>query len=629
MCGICGMIHFERERKVERHILENMTNVMVHRGPDEKGFYVKDHAGFGHRRLSIIDLSEGHQPMSNENSTVWIVYNGEIYNYMELRAQLIQKGHRFKTNSDTETIIHAYEEFGEKCLELLRGMFAFAIWDENRQQIFAARDRIGEKPFYYTEVDNTFIFGSEIKSILQYPCCRNGIDLSALDLYLSLRYVPGPLTMFKGILKLQPGHYLILRNNRLSIHEYWDVPNNLEKVSQNEEECLHRFLTLLEECVRMRLMSEVPLGVFLSGGIDSSLVVALMSKMTDTPIKTFSVGYETDFGTNEFDYAKLVAKKYNTEHYELRIGSRDFYEFIPKLVWYLDEPIADSATIPLFFLSEFAKEWITVVLSGEGADEILAGYYVYKKMLAIESFQKVSRYLGDRFLLNIGKCILKKEKYQRYLDLAGLPLTARYHGVSNSFSLKAKQLLFPGSRDFSGRLDGLFEDYYGRVKTWSKLDKMLYVDLKVWLPDDLLMKADKMTMAASMELRVPFLDHRLVELAFSLPNQLKINREKTKYLLREIGKEWLPSSIIQRGKKGFPVPISQWFKGDLKEVARETLLNPNSVCRDYFEPQSIRGILKRHSENQEDLSEQIWNLMVFEFWHKLFVSSSQIGAQVT
>lgn len=628
MCGICGIVHFEREREVKRHTLENMTNIMVHRGPDDKGFYVKDHVGFGHRRLSIIDLSEGHQPMSNENSTVWIVFNGEIYNYLELRSYLIERGHQFKTKSDTETIIHAYEEFGEQCVEKLRGMFAFAIWDENRQQIFAARDRIGKKPFYYTMVDQSFIFGSEIKSILQYPCRRNEIDLSALDLYLSLRYVPGPLTMFKGIQKLQPGHYLLLKNNSLSIREYWDVSNNLEEVSLDGEECRHRFVTLLDECVRMRLMSEVPLGVFLSGGIDSSLVVALMSKMTDIPIKTFSVGYEADFGTNEFNYATMVAKKYNTEHYELRIGSRDFYDFIPKLVWYLDEPIADPATIPLFFVSEFAKQRITVVLSGEGADEILAGYYVYKKMLAIENFQKVSAYFGDGFLLNIGKYIFKKEKYQRYLDLAGLPLTARYHGVSNSFSPKAKQLLFPDTGAFAGQLERLFEDYYARVKTWSNLDKMLYVDLKVWLPDDLLMKADKMTMAASMELRVPFLDHRLVELAFSLPNHLKINGKKTKYLLREIGKERLPSPIINREKKGFPVPISQWLKGDLSEVARETLLGPQSACRNYFEPQTIKGILKRHSENQEDLSEQIWNLLVFEFWHKIFIKSLEIGTLV-
>ena len=623
MCGICGVVHFERERKVDRHILEKMTNVMVHRGPDDKGYYVKDHVGFGHRRLSIIDLSEGHQPMSNENSTVWIVFNGEIYNYLELRAQLMERGHQFKTNSDTETIIHAYEEFGEKCLELLRGMFAFAIWDENRQQIFAARDRIGEKPFYYTEVDGTFIFSSEIKSILQFPSFRKEIELSALDLYLSLRYVPGPLTMFKGILKLQPGHYLILKGNRLSIHEYWDVPNNLGKVSRNEEECHHRFLTLLEECIRMRLMSEVPLGVFLSGGIDSSLVVALMSAMTDIPIKTFSVGYETDFGTNEFDYARMVVEKYHTEHYELRIGSRDFYDFIPKLVWYLDEPIADAATIPLFFLSEFAKQWITVVLSGEGADEILAGYYIYKKMLWLQKLQYVPKTIRENLLLGIFRSIFYKERHKRYLKLIQHPLAEKYYGVSNSFSLDSKRVLFPLCENTRGNLERFFEGYYERVNEWSDLNKMLYVDLKIWLPDDLLMKADKMTMAASMELRVPFLDHELVEFAFSLPDRFKINGNSTKYLLREVGEKLLPTPIIHREKRGFPVPLSQWLKGDLNQVAKETLLGPLSACRDYFDPEAIKSILNRHRAKDEDLSEQIWNLLVFEFWCRGYMRSSE------
>jgi asparagine synthase (glutamine-hydrolysing) len=625
MCGICGIVHFDKERKVDCNTLETMTDIMVHRGPDDRGLFIKNQAGFGHRRLSIIDLSEGHQPMANEDSTVWITFNGEIYNYLELRSELIKKGHLFKTRSDTETIIHAYEEYGEKCLEKLRGMFAFAIWDEKRQQVFAARDRIGKKPLYYAQVDEALVFGSEIKSVLQYGNCKREIDLLALDLYLSLRYVPGPRTMFKGIFKLQPGHYLILKNNHLSIYPYWDVQNSTPPKMRNEEDCIQEFLSLLNECVRMRLMSEVPLGVFLSGGIDSSLVVALMSRMVDTPIKTFSVGYEADFGTNEFDYAKSVAEKYNTEHYELRIGSSDFYEFIPKLVWHLDEPIADPATIPLFFLSEFAKKFITVVLSGEGADEILAGYYIYKKMLSLEKFQTVTKFVGRDLLLGIGNLILRQEKYQRYLKLATLPLTKRYQGVSNSFSSKAKESIAPDTRRFNGELEKVFGEYYRKVETWPNLSKMLYIDLKVWLPDDLLMKADKMTMAASMELRVPFLDHELVQFAFSLPDHFKINGNKTKYLLRQIGKELLPPPIIEREKRGFPVPISQWLQGDLNQVARETLLDSKSACGNYFEPESVKSILKRHSRREEDLSEQIWNLLVFEFWCREFIQRSNRG----
>ena len=612
MCGICGIVYFDKEREVDRSILEKMTRVMVHRGPDDGGFYLNRNVGLGHRRLSIIDVSGGHQPMSNEDSTVWIVYNGEMYNYLELQDDLIKKGHRFRTQSDTETIIHAYEEFGEKCLEKFRGMFSFAIWDENRQQIFAARDRIGKKPFYYTEIDGTLLFGSEIKSILQHPIFKREVDPLALDLYLTLRYVPGPLTMFKNIQKLQPGNYLISKNGNLSSHEYWDISNGCGTESVKREEYLDAFTTLVEECVRIRLMSEVPLGVFLSGGIDSSFIVAMMSKMVEKPIKTFSVGYEKDYGTNEFNFAQMTARRYKTEHYELNIKSKDFYDFIPKLVWYLDEPISDPAAIPLFFLSEFAKQWITVVLSGEGADEILAGYYIYKKMLWLNRFQCVPKLIREELLLRILKKIFWNEKWKRYLKLANLPLTKRYHSVSNAFSSEAKGALFPLSKDFDGHLENLFDDHYKKVNTWHDLNKMLYVDLKVWLPDDLLMKADKMTMATSMELRVPFLDHKLVEFAFSLPVNLKLKGNTTKYLLREAGKDLLPTPILYRKKKGFPVPISEWFKGELNRIARETLLQSESACRDYFNPGVIDLILKRQTEGKNDFSEQIWNLLVFE-----------------
>jgi asparagine synthase (glutamine-hydrolysing) len=388
------------------------------------------------------------------------------------------------------------------------------------------------------------------------------------------------------------------------------------------DEYFERFYELIHESVRMRLMSEVPLGVFLSGGMDSSFVVALMSGMVNSPIKTFSVGYETDYGTNEFEYARMVAKKYGTEHHELKIKSQDFFEFLPRLVWYLDEPIADPATIPLFFLSEYAKKWITVILSGEGADEILAGYYIYKKMLWVSRYQRLPYFIRENVLSKVTRSFAKKRNQKKYLEMSRLPLVERYHGVSNGFSIEMKESLFPWSKTSNNEVDALFKCYYQEVAGWSELNKMLYVDLRVWLPDDLLMKADKMTMAASMELRVPFLDHKLIEFAFSLPEKLKVNGNTTKYILRQISKKFIPAPIVKRVKKGFPVPLSEWLRKDLRLVAEEALLENGSASRDYFEPSVVREIIRKQIAGEDDLSQEIWNLLVFEFWHRGFVKQA-------
>lgn len=622
MCGICGIVHVDSDRQVNPDILEKMAYVVGHRGPDDEGFYENKNVGLGHKRLSIIDLAEGHQPMSNEDSSVWIVFNGEIYNYLGLRDDLIKAGHSFKTRSDTETIVHAYEEYGEKCVDKLRGMFAFAIWDQKRQQLFAARDRVGKKPFYYAISDRSFIFGSEIKSILQYPGCKREVSLPALNLYLSMRYVPGPQTMFAGIMRLQPGEYMTLSDGRLTTAKYWDVSATAQNGAKTIEDYFETFYALISESIRMRLMSEVPLGVFLSGGIDSSFVVALMSSMVNTRIKTFSVGYESDYGTNEFEYARMVAKRYKTEHYELRIKSQDFFEFLPRLVWYLDEPIADPATIPLYFLSEYAKHWITVILSGEGADEILAGYYIYNKMLWISRYQRLPHWMREHLFSRVAGVLARKKDQKKYLEMSRLPLVERYHGVSTGFSKEMKEKLFRWPDTSNKQSDALFRCYYQDVSGWSDLNKMLYADLKVWLPDDLLMKADKMTMAASMELRVPFLDHKLVEFAFSLPAGLKVNGNTTKYLLREISKKYIPDAIVKRAKKGFPVPLSEWLAKDLRQVANEALLVSGSACRRYFEPSVVREIIRKQTKGEDDLSQEIWNLLVFEFWHRAFVGNS-------
>lgn len=597
-----------------------MRDIMTHRGPDDSGIYVDRNVGLAHRRLSIIDLSTGHQPMSNEDDSIWIVFNGEIYNYIELRNALLSRGHVFKTLSDTEAIIHAYEEYGIECLQKLRGMFSFVLWDNSQKLLFGARDRLGEKPFYYTTVDGTFIFSSEIKSILLNNKVKREVNDVALYCYLNNRYVPGPETMFRNIWKLQPGHYLLIQNKRIQVERYWDV-NQIE-ISTNLYNVENQFLDMLKDCVRMRLMSEVPLGVFLSGGLDSSMVVALMSKISNSQIKTFSVGYEEDHGVNEFSYARLVAEKYDTDHHELPITTHEFRDVLPDLVWHMDEPISDPAAIPLLYLSRYAKKHVTVILSGEGADEILAGYYIYKKMLAIEKYRELPESIR-RIILNVlMKCLIDGSKFKDYLLRSNVPLENRYRGVSKPFSSTEIASLFSINKNYEERLDNIYNDYYRTSKNMHPLNKMLYADIKTWLPDDLLMKADKMTMAASQELRVPYLDHELVEFTYSLPIEKKINNGCTKYLLKKVAEDLIPKSIVYRKKKGFPIPISHWFKGSLNDYGREILLDSESSCRMFFTSAAISEILDKHKSGKKDYSESIWNLMVFETWHKQFIEGA-------
>lgn len=618
MCGICGIVTFGSEMAVRRDDLLAMRDTMVHRGPDDAGLFIEKNVGLGHRRLSIIDLSLGHQPMTNEDGTVVIVFNGELYNYQGLRDRLLAKGHVFTTHSDTEVIIHAYEQYGEGCLEHFRGMFAFAIWDSRKRSLFVARDRLGKKPLYYAQWENTFLFASEIKGILAHPAAHREMDLDALDLYFGFRYIPGPLTMFKGIAKLQPGHSLRIYNNVVNVSEYWDF-SAIQTRPIATETAEEEFTELLKESVRLRLMSDVPLGVFLSGGIDSSVVVALMSEIVAEPIKTFSVGYTGDAAENEFQYARMVAKLFKTDHHEFRLTADDFLGFLPKLVWHLDEPIADASTIPLFFISQLAKEHATVVLSGEGADELLGGYYIYKKMMLLESLHSIP---GSDMLAcasSLAGRLLGNRKIERYGKLLRLPLEQRYTGVSQVFSEAERKRLFKG---IGGMVPTALADfvapYYERVKNRQVLDRMLYLDTKVWLPDDLLMKADKMTMATSVELRVPFLDHVLVEYAASLPVSCKIRGNETKYLLKRAMETRLPRELLYRTKKGFPVPISRWLR-EKADGVREVLLDNGCACRSFFEPAFLEQIIWDHEHTQNDMSGLLWPFLVFEYWHNAYM----------
>jgi asparagine synthase (glutamine-hydrolysing) len=624
MCGICGIVNFESD-PVDRAVIERMTGALAHRGPDDAGYFIDGPVGLGHRRLSIIDLSGGKQPIFNEDRSAAIVFNGEIYNYRDLAAELTTAGHTFKTRSDTETILHAYEEYGDDCVQQLRGMFGFAIWDRAKRRLLVARDRLGVKPVYYYRNSRFLAFASEVKSLLEIASIPREVDPESFDMYLSLRYVPGPRTMFKNIFRLQPGHILVADDSGVRVTKYWDI-DYPDPEPRSPEYLLERFRELLEESVRMRLISEVPLGVFLSGGLDSSAILATMSKIAGGDrVKTFSVGYEAsgaeEGAANEFAYARLATNAFACEHHEYRLDARNFAEFVPELVRYLDEPLADPSSIPLYFISKLAREHITVVLSGEGADEILAGYGIYGRMLALDRIYRSSGPLS-RLAPWIAR-LTPSEKLRHYVRMCGQPLENRYRGVSRGFSAEGKRRLVGGDRvkQSDERLQDIFSGYFKAVQKASPLDQMLYVDAKVWLPDDLLIKADKMTMANGLELRVPFLDHRMVEFAATLPNASKVHGRGGKTLLRRAMRGVLPDAIIDRPKKGFPIPIGSWLRTSLRQFTRDHLLARDSACSRYVDLDETARLVEEHEQGRVDRSQEIWTLLVFEFWHRYFIGN--------
>ena len=631
MCGIAGILRFDRSARVRPATLQAMGDALAHRGPDDEGRFVDGNVGLAHRRLSIIDLEGGRQPLFNEDRSVAVVFNGEIYNYADLTADLAARGHVFATRSDTETIVHAYEERGERCVEDFRGMFAFALWDRRRRRLLLARDRLGIKPLYYFLGPGLLAFASEIKALLEHPEVPREVDPEALDLYLSLRYVPGPRTLFRGIRKLPPGHTLTWDERGLSLREYWDLaahvrPEGERAVPGNGREPRRRLADLLEESVRLRLMSEVPLGVFLSGGLDSTTVLAMMRRIAPGGrLRTFSVGYEGRTGeeerANEFDYARLAAESFGAEHHELKLRDADFRDFLPDLVRHLDEPVADPACVPLYFISRLARDEITVVLSGEGADEILAGYGVYRRMLALERMHRLGGGLGGRLAGLAAAARGPGERLRLALRLASLPLEQRYRGVSRGFLPEAKARLLGHDAtavDGDGLLDEVFGPHFAAVAGAAPLDRMLYADVKTWLPDDLLVKADKMTMANSLELRVPFLDHRLVELAASLPPEDKLRRGTGKALLRDAVAGLVPPAIVERTKRGFPVPMVPLLRR-LGGFSRELLLARDSACRSWFDAAEVERLLAEHERGTAQRDQEIWSLLVFELWHGVFI----------
>ena len=610
MCGIVGF-NWQDEK-----LLREMMALVAHRGPDESGCYLDDRVSLGHQRLKVIDLLTGRQPIHNEDSSIQIVFGGEIYNYLELRERLLQKGHRFYTNSDTEVIVHTYEEYGTSCVNHLEGMFAFAIWDASKKRLFLARDRLGIKPLYYFLKDNRFVFASELKAILEYEQVSRNINLDALNEFFTYRYVPSERTLIENIYKLLPGHILILKDGQIRISKYWDLVENI--TDEPDEYYVGKLRELLRKSVRQRLMSEVPLGVYLSGGLDSSCVVALMSEMTNN-IKTFSVGFGAE-GEDELEHARFVSNYFGTDHHEFNVGEKDL-SLLPEMVWHMDEPVGDAATLPTYVLSKFAKKEVTVALAGEGGDELFAGYDNYKIMMLGHNFSKLLPNLLNRNLFPIiSKCFPESSNVRRGLNL----LTARneaeqYLKVLSLFSEGELRKL--GDFNLDNNLNNYFPDDI------RLLNKLLYFGMKTWLPNDFFIKADRMTMAHGVEERVPILDHNIVEFSFTMPTRLKLKGLTGKYIFKKAMVGLLPEQIISRRKHGYNVPVDYWFKHSLKGVLEQLL---HESKHDYYNQEYISNLLTKFQKSRGSYdmnflnAQKLWSILIFESWHRIFIENREI-----
>jgi len=625
MCGIAGFVDrwdSGQARPVEERaaILDSMCRIIEHRGPDDQGVTLDRGVALGMRRLSIIDLAGGHQPISGEDGSVSIVYNGEIYNFHELKDRLEAAGHKFKTHCDTETVLHGYEEFGPDCLKDLRGMFAFAIWDAKNQVLFIARDRAGKKPLYYSVTrGGSLIFGSELKVLLQHPDVEREIDPKALDAYFTLGYIPDPYSIFKNVKKLPPGHYLTFSEGRLDVKQYWDFNFNPSE-SLREEDYLEELRFLLDESVRLRLISDVPLGAFLSGGIDSSTIVGLMARHSAQPVKTFSIGFHED-SYNELKYARMTAQKFGTDHHEFFV-TPEICSVVDELAWFMDEPFADQATIPNYVVSKLAREHVKVVLSGDGGDELFAGYTRYIVAQNRASFDLIPKTLRQG-LGPLSKNLPHGTKGRNYLFNISLDPVSRYlDSVSTFTSLNRESLYTRDFRDLvgtEGYVSSLFRDLSARVTTGEPLDRLLYIDSKTYLPGDILAKVDRTSMAVSLEARAPLLDHKLIEFVGQMPAKLKLSGLESKHLLKKAVADLVPHEILNRPKQGFGVPIQDWINRQLRSRIRESLTEPRSQQRGYVEPGYINVLLNEHERGRRDHSDGLWALFMLELWHRQFI----------
>jgi asparagine synthase (glutamine-hydrolysing) len=636
MCGICGIFYPDPRRHVERETLEEMNGQIAHRGPDDDGFFVEGNVGLAMRRLSIIDIATGHQPISNEEDNIWIVYNGEIYNHQQLRSEMQARGHRYRTKSDTETIVHLYEEYGPDCVKHLRGMFAFAIWDRRKRKLFVARDRLGIKPLYYRYDGKAFVFGSEIKTILAYPGVKAEFNRSTLAEYLAFGYITGAETMYTGIEKLPPGHTLeLVENGKLTITPYWDLTVAPDIDGKPREHYVKTYRELLEQCVSSHLMSDVPLGVFLSGGLDSSAVAALTTKIRKEPIETFAVGYgEEEF--SELRFARQVAEHIGSKHHEVRLSREEFFESLPKLIWHEDEPIVWPSSVSLYFVARLAREHVTVVLTGEGSDETLAGYTRYAWTLLNARMDNVYRSLTPAFLrswvrsgintLPLGASLHRKLEHT-FLGRDGAYWPSFYYdNFYSAFSaVEEAELLSNQAREVAG------DAYAGSMQYWQNssgdmLHRLLYTDIKTYLLE-LLMKQDQMSMAASIESRVPFLDHVLVEFTAGIPAKYSVRGLAGKFILKSAVEDLLPKDIVYRQKMGFPTPWAYWLAGPQLDDLERMLLEPRTLERGLFRPEVLRRMFAEHRSRRRDHGNRIWRLLNLETWLRTCIDGEGPGRQ--
>jgi len=623
MCGIAGIVSANRSDRIEEAVVRRMCDAIVHRGPDDEGLLARQNTGLGMRRLSIIDLAGGHQPIFNEDRSAWIVFNGEIYNFPELRPELEAQGHRFATHSDTETIVHLYEEFGAGCVQKLRGMFAFALWDETRQKLLIARDRLGKKPLHYALHREKLYFASEIKSILAVAPELAEVDRAALLQYMYLGYIPDPATAFVGIHKLPPGHLLEFERGEVRIRKYWDLPQYGTHQPASEEECLEELERRLAEAVRIRLISEVPLGAMLSGGTDSSTVVALMARASAKPVKTFAIGFkQADF--DESKYARIVAQKFGTDHHEL-ILEPDVLGTIEKLTHSLEEPFADSSMLPTYFVSCLARQHVTVALSGDGGDELFAGYERYGIQQGREKFARIPASLSRLYRKHVFPLVPKGTRGRQLSYNLSLPWRERYAdemcfvpSFEREFPLLSPE--FRATIAESGDPQAILLRYFEQAPAKDPVSQMLYVDTKTYLVEDILTKVDRMSMLTSLEVRVPILDHLFVEWVTGLGPEWKMRNGQQKYIFRKLAERvGVPKEVLYRPKQGFALPLVHWMRNELRGIILTTLLEPRTLQRGYFDPVGVRRLLDEHFSGRRDRSSAIWRLLIFELWHRNFL----------
>jgi asparagine synthase (glutamine-hydrolysing) len=624
MCGITGIFCFDGA-PVDRQILEAMTSAIAHRGPDGTGLFIDRGMGLGHRRLSIIDLDGGAQPLSNEDGSLTVVFNGEIYNYLELREDLIAKGHKFRTASDTEVIVHSYDEWGTGCVNRFNGMFAFALWDRNRREIFIARDHLGIKPLYHTRIGNAIYFASEIKALLAHPSCERRVDLNALAELFTLRYVPSPKTLFAGISKLPPAHSAVIRETGVEFERYWNKLPNVT-TGRSEEDAIEEYRGLLQDAVRLQMRSDVPVGLFLSSGIDSGVLLALMSEYSQAAVHTFTIGFEGGAQSNETQDARGLAARFGSDHSELIIGAEDYRKYYERYLWDLEEPVGNESAVAFYFVSLLASRKVKVALTGQGADELWAGYGRHQGAKSSALYARLPRALTAGIIQPLVKRFSKNETLRRAaVSLNDPDVLTRFVKIYSFYSQEMKQHLFrpwlceqisTNGVEARRALQGLQRD----VSSLDPLTQILYLDTRTNLPDDLLMVGDKTSMANSIETRVPLLDYRIVEFAESLPPEMRLQRSQAKYLHKKAVEKWLPEDVVNRPKKGFSNPVDKWLRDAMSKYVQECLLTERSACMQYFNPDYIHRLLSDHAGGRQNYMRHIYLLISFELWHQRFIA---------